>query len=124
MWTEWFRIGTIPEIAHCPTATTIPLETDLSSEHKEMVHKIIDDYIDQRGVIRFQKNVIKELKSGEKDLYWFRQKFSLLDKIYSDDDYWETFTIDSNGNSIKSLRFFQLSLFLINHFREQAFKKN
>jgi hypothetical protein len=124
MWTERLRTEAKTETSKCPKAETIPLTTDLSPEHAEMAYKIMDNYISQRGALRFQKDVIWELRSGEKDLYWFREKFSQLNKAYSDNDYWESFTTDQNGNSIKFLRFFQLSLLLTNRFMEQAFKEN
>lgn len=123
IWTEWWKKGKTVSFDRCPLPELIPMDTDLPSEYEEMVYKIMDDYIHRRGLSRSQKDTLWELRSGEKDLHWFRTLFSQFDKRYSDDIYWAQFITDSRCNSIKPLRLFQLSLLLANRFREQAFKK-
>jgi hypothetical protein len=97
---------------------------DLPPNLEKIICKITEDYVDERGQVRFKKDVIDELITGEKALYWFRDRLSRYDSAYSDETYWEEFNTGQDGYSIKSLRLFQLSLILINCFREQAFKEN
>jgi hypothetical protein len=124
MWTEWIKKGIVPEIKQ-PSfiSKPSPLETDLSLVYEGLLARIIDDYISRKGLFKFQKYVLEELRKGEKDLYWFRRQFSLFQKQFEDPDYWDKFLRDSNGNSIKVTRLFQLSLYLANKYREQTFKE-
>jgi hypothetical protein len=64
------------------------------------------------------------LVAGEKGLWWFKQKLAALNQGYYDEHFWETFLTDEEGYSIASIRLFQLSLELINGYRQQAFKPN
>lgn len=125
MWTEWIKKGIIPEIKR-PNFISKPnsIDTDLSLEYEGLLERITDDYISRRGLAKFQKYVLEELRKGEKDLYWFRQQFSLFHKQFEDPDCWDNFLRDSEGNSIKTIRLFQLSLYLANRYREQAFKEH
>ena len=123
MWTEWIKKGIIPEIKR-PSVISKPrnLETDLLPEYEELLARIMDDYVNRKGLLKFQKYALEELKRGEKGLYWFRRQFSLLQKGFEDPDNWDRFLNDSNGNSIRAIRLFQLTLHLSNRYREQAFK--
>ncbi len=125
MWTEWIQNQIIPVVSHPPPSTkeSIQLETDLSSEHMALLSEIMDSYIARRGTEKFHKHILSQLVTGDKDLYWFRQQFSLLKKEFVDSDYWANFVSDPNGNSIRSLRLFQLHLYLANRYREQTFKQ-
>lgn len=124
MWIEWIKKGIVPEIKR-PSFISEPnrLETDLSPEYEGLLARIVDDYINRKGLLKFQKYVLEELKKGGKDLYWFRKQLSLLQREFEDSDYWDRFLRDSDGNSIKTIRLFQLSLYLANRYREQTFKE-
>jgi len=124
MWSEWLRTENLPEISESPRMVKIPHQADIPSDLEKIICKIAEDYVDKRGPVKFKKDVIDELITGEKDLYWFRDRLSRFDSVYSDDTYWERFYTSQDGYSIKGLRLFQLSLILINCFREQAFKEN
>jgi hypothetical protein len=124
MWTEWIDKGSAPEIKKsAPIAKARDLETDLLPEHKDLLARMMNDYISRKGISRFQKYVLEELKRGEKGLFWFRRQLSLFQKQFEDDEVWDKFLKDSNGNSIKTLRLFQLSLYLANSYRELLFKE-
>lgn len=124
MWIEWTNKKSAPEIRK-PVPLTEPrdLETDLLQEHKDLLARIMNDYLSRKGISRFQKHVLEELKRGEKDLFWFRRRLSLFQKKFDDDGTWDAFLRDSNGNSIKTLRLFQLSLYLVNSYRKHLFKE-
>jgi len=129
MWTEWMQHGIAPMSTttvqfHFPDSRPLKMDTDLTLEQENMVKLIMLDYLSERGLPRFQREVLRELRNGEKDLYWFRKQLSLLNKDFKEDGYWEDqFLKDSNGNPLKTLRVFQLHLLLANDFREYAFKQ-
>jgi hypothetical protein len=123
MWSEWLRTENSAGISEPPKMVNIPHEADIPPNLEKLIRKIAEDYLDKRGQVRFKKDIIDGLITGEKDLYWFRDRLSKFDSNYSDDTYWEHFNTTQDGYSIKSLRHFQFSLILINHFREQAFKR-
>jgi hypothetical protein len=124
MWSEWLRTENLLEISEPPEVVKIPNNADIPSNFEKILCKVTEEYVDKRGQLRFKKEVIDELITGEKDLYWFRERLSRYDPAYSDETYWERFCTSQDGYSIKSLRLFQLSLILANCFREQVFKEN
>lgn len=125
MWTEWLITGKLPRIATVTFPTfEIRSEMDISPNLEDIMSEMVREYLERRGKVRFQKEIISELITGEKDLYWFRERLSKFDPIYSDDLYWQRFCTDMNGNPINRLRLFQLSLLLANCFRQQTFKAN
>lgn len=121
MWSEWLRTNNLPEIVS-PTAKTISvLDTDLPAKVEKVLISIAQDYIDNRGLARFKKDVINQLITGEKGLYWYKTHLSVFEPTFSDADYWEQFC-SKDGESIAYLRLFQLNLVFTTLYREQAFK--
>ncbi len=121
MWSEWLRTNDMPKIVPPYTKPSPTAITGLPADVEKTMAKIVQDYIDRRGLLRFKKDVIDQLITCEKGLHWLRTKLSTFDEAYSDDDYWEQFCLE-NGNSIANLRLFQLNLYVNNLYREQAFK--
>ena len=77
MWTEYLKTNNIPKTIFLqPTILTD--ETDLTSDIKKTLSDIAQSYIDNRGLTWFKKDVIDELITGEKGLFWFRAKMSHL----------------------------------------------
>jgi hypothetical protein len=122
MWTEWLRTNALlPKIVSPDVKPHPPNGKELSANTEKTLVSVAQNYIDKRGLIRFKKDVIDKLMTGEKDLYWLRSQISSFDDAYSDDAYWGQFC-SNDGNPIASLRLFQLKLCLNNYYREQAFK--
>jgi CRISPR-associated protein Cst1 len=123
VWTEWIYKQAIPVMPEYPAATYKPpyLETDISQEQQNLVKKIADGYIDKKGLSKFEKYVLQEIRSGKKGLHWFREQFGLLDKDFSEDK-WENLLKDKNGKSIAWQVLFQFQLLLANYFRQHTFK--
>ncbi len=122
MWTEWFRTGNLPKITKPLQVPIRPHKIDIPPDIEQLIFKIAQEYITKRGLSRLRKDVIEALIRGEKTLYWFKEMFAIVESEYSDEDKWEHFCTDQDGNSIRNLRLFQLSLLLINHVRQQIFK--
>jgi hypothetical protein len=121
MWSEWIRTNDMPKIVPPYTKPSSTSVTGLPADVEKTMAKIVQDYIDRRGLLRFKKDVIDQLITGEKGLHWLRTKLSTFDEAYLDDDYWEQFCLE-DGNSIANLRLFQLNLYINNLYIEQAFK--
>ena len=121
IWSEWIRTNDLPKIVSPHVKTSLVHETDLPANAEKALISIAQDYIDKRGLARFKKDVIDQLITGEKGLYWFRTHLSIFDTAYSDDACWEQFCL-KDGDSIANLRLFQLNLVLTNCYRAQAFK--
>ncbi len=124
LWTEWIRTVKLPDIARSAQRDDPTLELDVPANMKADIRKFSDDYLAKRGSKRFAKEVIDALISGEKNLWWFKQILAKQSPNYYDEHFWDIFLTDGEGHSIGSLRLFQLSLELINYYREQAFKLN
>jgi hypothetical protein len=124
LWTEWLRTTELPSSIEVPEIHDQTVESGLPSNVKADVYPIVHDYLVKRGNERFAKEVIADLIADEKGLWWFKQKLVALNEGYSDEHFWETFLTDETGHSIVSIRLFQLSLELINCYRQQAFKPN
>jgi CRISPR-associated protein Cst1 len=123
LWTEWLRT-TEPTDPKELYKLQNPLgESGLPSEVKVTIYAIVQNYLAERKKESFEKDVINELITGEKKLWWFKQKFVALNKDNYDDSFWEQFLTDNEGYSITSIRLFQLSLELINSYRQQVFKQ-
>lgn len=121
MWSEWLKTNDMPKIVPPYAKPSLTAVTGLPADVEKTTAKIVQDYIDRRGLLRFKKDVIDQLITNEKGLHWLRTKLSTFDEAYSDDDYWEQFCLE-DGNSIANLRLFQLNLYVNNLYREQAFK--
>jgi CRISPR-associated protein Cst1 len=122
MWTEWLRTNaSLPKIVSPDIKPRLSTGKELPVDTEKTLASVAQDYIDRRGLVRFKKDVVDKLMAGEKDLYWLRNQLSRFDDAYSDDSYWEQFCLN-DGDTIASLRLFQLKLSLNNYYREQAFK--
>ena len=121
MWSEWLRTNDLPGFTPPQVGTSLKVETDLSADTKKILVVVAQDYVAKRGLARFRKDIIDQLITGEKGLYWFRTQMSAFSNVYSDDVEWEKFC-SANGDSIAYLRLFQLNLTMCNYYREQALK--
>ncbi|MDR2203536.1 MAG: hypothetical protein LBE76_04445, partial [Nitrososphaerota archaeon] len=122
LWTEWLRTNNISDNLEMPKLQSQTDALDLPLNVKTAVYTIVNDYLCQRGRERFEKDVIAKLITGEKSFLWFKQKLVALNKDYYDEHFWDTFLADDVGYSIVSIRLFQLSLELMNSYRQHVFK--
>jgi len=121
MWSEWLKTGEPAGVPELPKIVG-PHGTDISPDLERSIHKIAEDFLDERDLLSLRKDIIQGLIDGEIGLYWFRTRLSKYDSAYRDEAYWERFFTAEDGHSIKGLRLFQFTLILANHFREQALK--
>src|SRR5439155_23722221 len=93
------------------------LDTDLNIE--DTIKAICQRYLAKYDVEKFKTEILHELiVNWPQSLHWFRRQLSKQDKNYNEDQYWQEFLQDKDGNDIKNLRRFQLQLLLNNEFRK------
>lgn len=82
----------------------------------EHIHAAVKDYvlnyISQKGLKRFDQDIIQRFHHRDLDLYW------LVEMKFVTPSEWEDFCKDEIGNSIGQLRLFQLCLLLSNLYRK------
>lgn len=113
VWAELLNSKEIGPITDHIPSTTLPHRDDLPYEIESAVREFTRNY-DQEQL----KNDITDLIRGELGLWWFRQQLQKFEPKLKSDTYWDYFCTDTNGNSFKAGRFFQLSLCLVNEWRE------
>jgi len=80
-------------------------------------------YTKQRGLGRFQRDVLVRLRRKEIGLAWFKHRITntgwkpLQPALFSQDE-WESFLADENGRSLAGERLFQMHLLFANLYRE------
>jgi hypothetical protein len=129
LWTEWIRTGTLPDIddaaalVYANAEEDIKSDDDLSDSVRELLKQVFEDYIQKRGLAKFAVNVLQELRKNKKGLHWFRRQLSQIDPKFADDEFWESFLMDVNGDSFRTGRLFQLHLEMANLYRQKSFKQ-
>lgn len=118
-WLEWLKLGKAPHIHAPPKKAAIPIGTDLPSGVEEALAKHLEGYIAEKGVKRFKRNIVDGAFNGNLDLYWFRS--ALINSVpeLAQEEGWERFLNDLDGNPIRRLRLFQMQLFTTNFYREK-----
>lgn len=124
LWTQWI----------CENQTSINISTSIDGESinglperiKNLIELIFTNCVDRRGLDRFYRDILLRFHRKEIGFFWFRGK---LAKQISEDiqplteEEWEEFLVDSEGQSIKSERLFQLHLAFANLYRTERFKE-
>jgi len=118
LWSQWIYEN--KTILNFPALNDVESKDGLPDRIKTSVEAIFMDYMENRGIDRFYRDILLRLRRGDMGLTWFKKR--LTDKI-SDKlepvalDEWEEFLVDIEGKSIKSERLFQLHLILANNYR-------
>jgi len=118
-WLEWMKLGKAPNYSVPEEMADIHIGTDLPTEVVRALMKHLEDYLIEKGVKRFKRNIIDRIFSGDIDLYWFRAALSPSVLELGKEEGWERFLADPEGNPIRRLRLFQMQLFATNFYREK-----
>jgi len=118
-WLEWTKLGKAPDYSAPAEMVVIRTGTDLPAEVERALAKHLEDYLIERGVKRFKRNIIDGVFNGVIDLYWFRSALSPSVPEFRKEEGWERFLNDPEGNLIRRLRLFQMQLFTTNFYREK-----
>lgn len=118
LWSQWMYEGRISIAISKPT--DIELINGLPMRISTLIETVFTDYVDKRGLDRFQRDVLLKMRRKEIGLFWFKER---LTKQISEDvqpltaEEWEEFLVDDEGRSIKAERLFQIHLTLANLYR-------
>ncbi len=123
LWTQWiFEYKILVDI--------LPLESEeLGNGMPLRVERLIDlvfhDYVNERGLDRFRRDILVRLVRKDIGLSWFKQK--LTKRIFEDiqpltEDEWNEL-VDNEGKSVKTERLFELNLIIANLYRLKNIEK-
>jgi hypothetical protein len=118
-WLEWIKLGKSPTYPVPVEIASIRTGTDLPAEVERELMKHLEDYVTEKGIKRFKQNIIDGIFRGDTDLYWFRGSLSPSVPELREEEGWERFLADYEGNPIRRLRLFQMQLITTNFYREK-----
>lgn len=121
LWSEWIGGGRLP------TSDAPEFEEDLGLPGmvEDCLKEVFSQYVRDRGLGRFHRNVLLRLRRKEIGLGWFRRLLAESEKemsgckLMSGED-WDAFLRDRDGRSCAGERLFQMSLMLANLYRAAA----
>jgi CRISPR-associated protein Cst1 len=118
LWSDWVRGSSLV------AAVDVDFEagSGLSESVETLLKQAFSQYVQQRGLERFHRDVLLRVRRKEIGLSWFRHRLTLEDKTVSSphlsDEDWEGFLKDENGHSYTEERLFQMQLVVANLYRE------
>jgi hypothetical protein len=90
--------------------------------YSAFISNLFEQYIERIGLEGIYKQVLQQLKSRKKGLWWFKQRFETIaasiENVHFDDAVWEEFLLDENGQPLQHERLFQFHLAIANLYRE------
>lgn len=119
LWSEWIQTGELPTVK----AHEFDHDSGLPAEVEGSLKAMFLQYVERRGLERFQRDVLVRLRRKEIDLAWFRRQLvhereePSVVKLFSQDE-WEDFLKDEEGRYCSGERLFQIHLMLANLYRE------
>ena len=120
LWVKWSEENRKPMDVSKPNEES----TDGLPQHiRILIETLFADYVNRRGLDRFQRDVLQRLRRREIGLGWFHKK--LTQQISSDivplaEEEWEEFLLDDQQGFAIPDRLFQLHLTLANLLRKRA----
>ncbi|MHC1581463.1 MAG: hypothetical protein ACXQT5_00280, partial [Candidatus Syntropharchaeia archaeon] len=119
LWSQWMYEDrtTSPEVQ-------LPVEEISADGLPQRIRELLDllfiDYVERRGIDRFNRDILARLRRKELGLFWFKEK--LTKEICEDvqplsEGEWEEFLLDEEGRDMRWERLFQLHLALANLYR-------
>ena len=119
LWGQWVREDYVPEIGipELPNGSGLPVEA------VERLKYVFSQYVERRGLKRFQADVLTRLRRRDIGLGWFRRQLPDEDNPGSgrgplNKGQWEEFLRDEEGRPCAGERLFQMRLLLANLYRE------
>jgi hypothetical protein len=117
LWIQWLREDKVSVNIPQPSSNgynSIPKKINV------ILEVIFRDYVEQRGISRFNRDILVKLRKNELGIPWFKNKFT--GQISPDIEpltelEWDDFLIDEDGNSATTERYFQLKLAFANLYR-------
>jgi hypothetical protein len=117
LWIQWLREKKVSINIPQPCANGyngIPEKINI------MLEMIFRDYVEQRGISRFYRDILIKLRKHELGMSWFKNKITVLAppeiQPLSEEE-WDDFLINEDGSNVKTERLFQINLVFANLYR-------
>jgi len=117
LWIQWLREEKVSINIPQPCANGyngIPEKINI------MLEMIFRNYVEQRGISRFYRDILIKLRKHELGMNWFKNKITVLAppeiQPLSEQE-WDDFIIDEEGSNVKTERLFQINLVFANLYR-------
>jgi len=97
----------------------------MKPEILEAAHLYFNDYVENRGLKRFKKEVLEEFKSGKKHVYWIKNVMCDLSERHEGfgpadwDSFWHDLCHDEYGKFVGYELLFQMRLALADQYRKK-----
>lgn len=118
LWSQWAREDDVPQ----NPVPELPDGSGLPSEVVERLEYVFSQYVERRGLKRFQADMLTRLRRRDIRLGWFRRQLtdegnpgSVRDPL--NEGQWGEFLKDEEGRECAGERLFQMHLFLANAYR-------
>lgn len=122
LWGEWMRGSELPtaEVPILGDASGLPAQVE------GYLAEIFSRYVEQRGLDRFQRDLLLRLRRRQIGLAWFRGRLvhecnDASDGTVLTQEEWEDFLKDEEGGACARERLFQMRLVLANLYREAKY---
>jgi len=90
--------------------------------YSALIGILFEQYRERIGLEGIYKQVLQQLKSRKKGLWWFKQRFETIaasiENMHFDDAVWEEFLLDDEGQPLRYERLFQFHLAIASLYRE------
>ena len=123
LWIEWLKTGWTTSLPAPPL--TWVATSGLSRDVEGQLYEVVTDYVRQRGLSRFRRDVLMPMRKGDMGIGWFRTQLVREEEDDSGEnegwteEQWVDFLRDDEGMSMTSERLFQLHLCIAELYRRQ-----
>jgi hypothetical protein len=117
LWIQWFHEGkqSVDIIQHYANG-----HSGIPDKINGMLKMVFQNYVVQRGMSRFYRDILTKLRKNELGMNWVKNKITkptIIDIKPLTEHEWENFMIDEEGNNVKFERLFQIKLVFANLYR-------
>jgi CRISPR-associated protein Cst1 len=117
LWAEWLSEGNSPS-GRIPA---IQNESGLAKRVEQALTEMLLGYVQQRGLVRFRRDILMRLQQRMIGLGWLRRQFvergGRQNGVRISEGEWEESLIDDMGHRAPFTRLFQMHLYLANVYR-------
>jgi hypothetical protein len=117
LWIEWSMKSIVPPAI----SISCREESGLPADVESYLRIVVSQYVENRGIKRFHRDILLRLRKKKVSLPWFKKKFLSVHlpegKPFLTEEQWDGFLKDDEGRSNVAERLFQMQLVLANCYR-------
>ncbi|MDG6921896.1 MAG: hypothetical protein JRN67_01230 [Nitrososphaerota archaeon] len=123
LWSEWSNQSSLVDAPN-PSSQIVDIEaldalSDLPADVSNVLNLIFSEYVEQRGMDRFEKEVLRRLRTGEISRNWYLNRLSRNPNMKEAKDRMAEYLSYSHESPLTE-RLFRLQLYLSNLYRIKA----